>query len=350
VGRREDVARLAGVSARTVSNVVSGSVKVAAGTRERVLAAIEQLDYRPSEVGRMLRSGRSGMAALVVPDLDNPYFAELARKLGEEGRRHGYTLMIEQTAGVRDRERELLARADTKAVFDGLIVSPLALTDGDLSRASRTQRPVVLLGEESHPGFDHVQIDNSAAARDAVRHLLTTGRERVVAVGAQRGRASSSSLRLGGFEEAMAGAPQAWADVAYVDAFTRRDGAEATRRILRGGRLPDALFCFSDLLALGALSALHDAGVSVPEQVAVVGFDDVEDGRYGRPSLSTIAPDKAAIAEHAMTALVRRIGGDDAEPRRILAPHRLVVRGSSARGSSAQESSGDGRRDARVQP
>ena len=329
MGQREDVARLAGVSARTVSNVVSGTVNVSSGTRERVLAAIEQLDYRPSEIGRMLRSGRTGMAALVVPDLDNPYFAELARKLIEAARRHGYTLMIEQTDGVRDRERELLARADTKAIFDGLIVSPLALTDDDLSRASRTQRPVVLLGEETHPGFDHVQIDNFAAARDAVEHLLSTGRERVVAVGAQRTGESSSSLRLSGFQEAMAAAPQAKAEVAYVESFSRRGGAEATRRVLRGGTLPDALFCFSDLIALGALRALHEAGVAVPEQVAVVGFDDIEDGRYGRPSLTTVAPDKAAIAQAAMDALVRRIDGDDSEPQRVLAPHHLAEREST---------------------
>ncbi|MFD2795000.1 LacI family DNA-binding transcriptional regulator [Promicromonospora vindobonensis] len=331
MSQREDVARLAGVSARTVSNVVSGSVNVTPGTRERVRAAIEQLDYRPSEIGRMLRSGRSGMAALVVPDLDNPYFAELARELIEAARRHGYTLMIEQTDGVRDRERELLARADTKAIFDGLIVSPLDLTDDDLSRASRTQRPVVLLGEESHPGFDHVQIDNFAAAREAVEHLLAMGSERVVAVGAQRTRRSSSSLRLSGFEEAMGSDAGASSDVAYVDSFSRRGGAEATRRILDGRTLPDALFCFSDLLALGAMRALHDAGVSVPEQVAVVGFDDIEDGRYGRPSLTTVSPDKAAIADAAMDALARRIGGDDSEPRRVLAPHRLVERESTRR-------------------
>jgi len=329
LGQREDVARLAGVSPRTVSNVVSGAVNVATGTRERVLAAIEQLDYRPSEIGRMLRAGRSGMAALVVPDLDNPYFAELARKLIEAARRHGYTLMIEQTDGARDRERELLARADTKAIFDGLIVSPLALTDDDLSRASRAQRPVVLLGEESHPGFDHVQIDNFAAARDAVQHLLVTGRRHVVAVGAQRTGESSSGLRLSGFQEAMRAVPQATADVAYVDSFTRRGGADATRHILRDGTFPDALFCFSDLLALGALRALHDAGVSVPEQVAVVGFDDIEDGRYGRPSLTTVSPDKEAIAEAAMDALARRIGGDGSAPRRILAPHRLMEREST---------------------
>lgn len=329
MGQREDVARLAGVSPRTVSNVVSGTVNVAAGTRERVLAAIEQLDYRPSEIGRMLRAGRTGMAALVVPDLDNPYFAELARKLIEAARHHGYTLMIEQTDGVRDRERELLARAETKAIFDGLIVSPLALTDDDLSRASHTRRPVVLLGEESHPGFDHVQIDNFAAARDAVEHLLATGRRRVVAIGAQRTGESSSGLRLSGFQEAMRAAPQATADVAYVKSFTRRSGAEATRRLLQEGPLPDAIFCFSDLLALGALRALHEAGVSVPEQVAVVGFDDIEDGRYGRPSLTTIAPDKGAIAEAAMDALVRRIGGDDSAPQRVVAPHSLVEREST---------------------
>ncbi|MFI8523951.1 LacI family DNA-binding transcriptional regulator [Promicromonospora sukumoe] len=335
MGRREDVARLAGVSARTVSNVVSGTVNVAAGTRARVLAAIEELDYRPSEIGRMLRSGRTGMAALVVPDLDNPYFAELARTLSEAARHQGYSLMIEQTDGVRERERKLLARADTKAIFDGLIVSALSLTDDDLSRASRTQRPVVLLGEEPHPGFDHVHIDNFVAAREAVEHLLATGRERIVAVGAQRTPQSSSSLRLAGFEAAMSAAPHASADVAYVDTFTRRGGADATRALLRGGTLPDALFCFSDLIALGALRALHDAGVSVPEQVAVVGFDDIEDGRYGNPSLTTISPDKAAISEAAIDALVRRIDGDDREAVRVIAPHRLVQRESTGSGAGS---------------
>ncbi|WP_369373186.1 LacI family DNA-binding transcriptional regulator [Promicromonospora sp. Populi] len=330
MSQREDVARLAGVSARTVSNVVSGTVNVAPGTRERVLAAIEELDYRPSEIGRMLRSGRTGMAALVVPDLDNPYFAELSRKLIVAARRHGYTLMVEQTDGERDRERELLARAETKALFDGVIVSPLNLTDEDLSRSSRTERPVVLLGEESHPGFDHVQIDNLAAAREAVEHLLATGRERVVAVGALRTeRSSSSSLRLSGFEAAMGAAAPASAGVAYVDDFTRRSGADAAREILRGRKLPDALFCFNDLLALGAMRALHDAGVSVPEQVAVVGFDDIEDGRYSWPSLTTIAPDKEAIAEAAMGALACRIAGNEGDPRHTIAPHRLVIREST---------------------
>ena len=270
-----------------------------------------------------------GMAALGVPDLDNPYFAELTRKLTEAARRHGYTLMIEQTDGERDRERELLARADAKAVFDGLIVSPLELTDADLAKASRSQRPVVLLGEESHPGFDQVRINNHTAARDAVEHLLATGRQRIAAVGAQRTSRSSSSIRLSGFEEAMSAAAQAPAGVAYVDSFSRRAGAEATRRILRGPTLPDALFCFSDLLALGALRALYEAGISVPEQVAVVGFDDIEDGRYGRPSLTTISPDKEAIAEATLEALTRRISGAGGEPRQILAPHRLIAREST---------------------
>ncbi|MCD0447302.1 LacI family transcriptional regulator [Glycomyces sp. A-F 0318] len=331
MSRREEVARLAGVSPRTVSNVVSGAVTVAPATRQRVLDAIERLDYRPSEIGRMLRKGRTGMIALVIPDIESPYFSELGSALTDAARRRGYTLVIEQTDGVRDRELELLARADTKAVFDGLIVNPLALTDEDLNRPTPRGRPIVLLGEETHPGFDHVHIDNFAAAQDAVRHLLGLGRTRILALGAQRKGHSSSSLRLAGFEAVIAES-DATGSVEYVDSFSRASGAAAVERVLERGPAPDAIFCFSDVLALGALAALADAGVAVPDEVAVAGFDDVEDGRYVRPSLTTVSPAKDVIAEAAIDALHRRIEGDDSEPAHVLAPYRLVTRASTISG------------------
>ena len=193
---REEVARLAGVSPRTVSNVVSGSAVVAETTRDRVLEAIASLNYRPSEIGRMLRTGRTGICIAVLPGVDAPYFAELARCLTNSARRRGYTMLIEQSDGERERERELLARADRKAFFDGLIISPLSLLDDDLRRTTRTERPVVLLGEERHPGFDHVAIDNLEAAREATAFLLARGRRRIVALGAEHEGHSSSTLRL----------------------------------------------------------------------------------------------------------------------------------------------------------
>lgn len=329
MGRREDVAKLAGVSPRTVSNVVSGSVTVAPSTRDRVLRAIEELDYQPSEIGRMLREGRTGVLALVVPELSSPYFAELSQSLASAARERGYTLVVEQTGGLREREREMLDRAGTKAVFDGLLVNPLGLTDDDLSAPSRQRRPVVLLGEETHRGFDHVLIDNFAAAREAVEHLIRTGRRRIAAVGAQRGQHSSSTLRLAGFERAISGS-DAVGLVEHVDDFSPQNGVEATRRLLASGERPDALFCFSDWLAIGALAELSDAGLSVPSDVAVVGFNDTVESRFIRPALTSISPDKEAIAEAAIDAIVRRIGGDDSPRGPIVVRHSLQVRASTA--------------------
>lgn len=327
---RTDVARLAGVSPRTVSNVVSGAVPVAPETRERVLRVIEELGYRPSEMGRMLRVGRSGMIGAMVPELDTPYFAELTRWLVEAAADRGYALMIEQTMGKHERERDLLTRAGAKALFEGLIVNSISLSDEDLSRSAHSTRPIVLLGEEPHPGFDHVLIDNFAAAEDAVRHLLGLGRRNIVAIGAEEPRRSSSALRLSGFESAIAGTPPTvTSTVMYVDGFSRRGGAEAVQQLLREGELPDALFCFSDVLAIGAIRALHESGVRVPEQVAVIGFDDIEEGRYSWPSLTTVAPDKKAIASTAVDALVARIGGADNQPARHIVPHQLIEREST---------------------
>jgi len=327
---RDDVAKLAGVSPRTVTNVVNGASAVSDATRGRVLDAVDRLGYRPSEIGRMLRSGRTGILVAVLPGVDAPYFAELARCLTDAARHRGYTLLIEQSDGERERELELLARADRKAFFDGLVISPLALQDDDLLRSSRTERPVVLLGEERHPGFDHVAIDNLAAARAATEHLLASGRRRLVALGAQHETHSSSSLRLAGFEAAVAVAgPGVETTIEYVDGFSREAGAAAARRLLARDRLPDGLFCFSDLLAVGAMSVLGEAGVAIPEQVAVIGFNGSDEARYTRPPLSTVSPDKRAIAETALDALVRRIDGDDGPSRSIAIPFEITSRASS---------------------
>lgn len=331
---RTDVARLAGVSPRTVSNVVTGAVPVAPETRRRVERVIEELGYQPSEMGRMLRVGRSGMLALMVPELDTPYFAELTRWLVDAAADRGYTLMVEQTTGRRERERDLLTRAGAKALFEGLIVNSIALSDEDLTRSAHSTRPIVLLGEEPHPGFDHVLIDNFAAAESAVQHLLHLGRRKIVAVGAEEPTRSSSALRLSGFESAIAAAEQpVTSAVMYVDGFSRRSGAQAVQQLMREGQLPDALFCFSDLLAIGALRSLHEAGVRVPEQVAVIGFDDIEEGRYSWPSLTTVAPDKQAIARTAVDALADRIAGTDAPPDRHIVPHKLIERESTNPGA-----------------
>ncbi|WP_158866828.1 LacI family DNA-binding transcriptional regulator [Leifsonia sp. AG29] len=326
---RREVAERAKVSVRTVSNVVNGFEHIAPATRERVLRAIEELEYRPSELARSLKVGRSGLIGLMLPELDTAYFAELTRAFVEGGAARGLTVVVDQTDGDRDRELALLRRTAGGSLFDALVLSPLALHAEDLEVPGAG--PLVFLGEDEFPGYDKVMIDNFQAAREAVEHLLAQGRRRIAAIGAERSGRSASSLRLEGYRAAIGAHPDLRLPkiVEYVDGFRRPEGAAAMRRLLDGGEPFDAVFCFSDALALGALRALHDAGVSVPGEVAVVGWDDIEDGRFSIPSLTTVSPDKQWLAETALDRVVRRLAGERLDPELLVGPHRLVVRESA---------------------
>lgn len=317
VGLR-DVAARAGVSIKTVSNVVNGHAQVAPETRARVQTAIDDLHYRPNLSARSLRRGRSGVIALAVPQLDNPYFAELAGFVVRAAEEHGWTVLVDQTDGCCERERLVLAGIRSHLI-DGLILSPEAIGPGEIT--SRTdETPLVLLGEKVGGGLaDHVAIDNVAAAQVATEHLLDGGRRRVAAIGDQAGVPGTSGvarLRRQGYESALEtrGVEVDRRLVAAVSSFQRIEGAAAMARLLEAEPGLDAVFCFNDTLALGALRTLAEWGLRVPADVAVVGVDDVEDGRFSVPSLTTIAPDKAQIASSAVAMLRDRLGNPLGNP------------------------------------
>ncbi len=325
-----DVAARAGVSVRTVSNVVNGAPYVAAGTRERVQRALDELEYRPNLAARTLRQGRSGLLGLVVPEIDSPYFGELAGLLAEEAERRGATLVVDQTRGDAERERRLLT-GPSGQVVDGQLLRPWALSPGEVA-ARRAGLPLVLLGEQYGDGVDHVGVDSVAAATEATAHLLALGRRRIAAVGVQPHLANQTAQqRLTGYRAALqaAGRPPDPALEVTVERLHRADGARALAALLELPEPPDALFCFNDQLALGAMRVAWERGVRVPDDLAVVGFDDVEDGRWSRPSLTTVAPDKARLAEVAITRLMDLVGGAGGCACSTTTPHRLAVRESS---------------------
>ncbi len=325
----KDVAAHAGVSVKTVSNVVRGTVPVATATRDRVQDSLDALGYRPNLSARNLRRGRTGVIALALPAIDSPYFSALARATIDVASGQGWTVLIDQTDGRLDREIDVVEGLGSQLV-DGVVISPLALGVQQLARR-RSTVPLVLLGERAWEGpVDHVAIDNVAAAREATEHLLSLGRRRVAAVGSQqRLSGDTARLRLQGFQQALDAAGVAAAAVAEVEHFGRADGAGAVEQLLALPQPPDAVFCFNDLLALGVLRALAVRGVAVPEEVAVIGFDDIEDGAYSTPTLSTVQPDVTAIATHAVALLDRRLGGDGGPPQEVVVGHRLLARESS---------------------
>jgi LacI family transcriptional regulator, repressor for deo operon, udp, cdd, tsx, nupC, and nupG len=333
--RLRDVAERAGVSIRTVSNAVNGYAPVSDEVRARVEAAVAELGYRPNLMARNFKRGRTGLITLVVPELDVPYFSELARAVITKARAHGYTVVVDQTDGEPDRERELVMQdSNAAAMFDGVILSPLALTHADLAQRGANQ-PLVLLGERiAESSFDHVAIDNVAAAAAATEHLLALGRRRIAAIGDQPWESGETAqLRTRGYRDAHAarGLTVDESLVVTTRRFHRASGAEAMAALLKHPQgPPDAVFCYNDLVALGAIRTLLTNGVRIPDDIAVVGFDDIEAGRYNTPTLTTISPDKTKIAELAVDRLIARLDNqDDTAPEELWAPYELMVREST---------------------
>lgn len=329
-----DVARVAGVSIKTVSNVINEHPHVRPSTRERVQAAIVELDYQPNLSARSLRSGRSGVIGLAVPELSLAYFAQLADEVIRAAERRGLAVLIEQTGGVREREIEVL-RSPRLQLTDGLLFSPLGLGIEDAELVD-IETPLVLLGERIFNGpKDHVTMQNVEAARAATEHLLERGRRRIAVVGAHEGEViGSAGLRLTGYREALEAAGVEFDEslISYVYLWHRANGAEGMRELLARGVEFDGLFAMNDELALGAMRVLQEAGRVVPRDVAIIGFDDVDEARYSLPTLSSIDPGRGEIAEKAVDLLLERIGakGADAPPRELRSGFRVVARESTA--------------------
>lgn len=328
-----DVAKLAGVSPRTVSNVVNNYVHVRPETRARVQAAIKELNYRPNLSARRLRQGRTNILGFAVPELSQPYFAELSEMIEHSARKHGYAVMTRQTGGELAGETRAL-RDFTSHMVDGLIFSPMTMVHNDLA-ATPPDVPTVLIGEQiQHPQWPSLAIDNVAAAREVTRHLIGQGHQRIAALGAYHDDDyRSSRLRLLGFKEAIAeaGLPEDPDLILYTDQFSRDAGRRGVQEALEAGLRFDAVFCFTDLLAFGALRALADACLSVPGDVRLASIDDIEEAAYSVPSLTTIAPDKQVIAEGAVAALLDLMSGQGDEYLAEDVAYSLIVRESSLR-------------------
>ncbi|NEE04785.1 LacI family DNA-binding transcriptional regulator [Phytoactinopolyspora halotolerans] len=329
----KDVARLARVSPRTVSNVVNDYTHVSDDVRRRVVAAIDELGYRPNIVARNLRIGRTGLLALIVPEIDVPYFSELARAVIDAAADYGYRVMIDQTGHDHERERQLLTGHDRTMLFDGILFSPLVTQAEIAEMDSDATLPMILLGEHAFTGrFDHIAIDNTQAAYEATHHLVELGRRRIAAIGTQpKETYQTPQQRTAGYFAALDDAALPHEEELVIPAATyhRSDGYDAARRLLAMDQPPDAIFCYSDLLAMGAMRAVQDARLRIPDDVAVIGIDDIEEGRYSTPSLSTVSLDKDFIATRAVERLVERIEKPELDAQQIVAPHTLIVRDST---------------------
>lgn len=331
----KDIAERAGVSLATVSNVVNGYRPVGAATRVKVQQAIDELGYSPNLSARHLRSGRAGIIVLAIPELNNPYFAELAGAAIREAAGLGYTLVMEDTAGDRDKEL-ILASGARRQIMDGLIFSPVSITREEVL-ARTVETPLVLIGEGVYDvPHDHIAIDNIAASHAAVQHLVSLNREKIAFIGSQPGDLRQSAhLRFQGYRQALKAAGLEFTEerVANTAQFGRMDGLKAMRSLLSSKHPPDAVFCYNDLVAIGAIRAINESGRRIPDDIAVIGIDDIEEGRFSTPTLTTVAPNKDYIGRLAVQALIARIEGKPVSPPYdVQPPFRLITRESTLGG------------------
>ncbi|MBD3757695.1 MAG: LacI family DNA-binding transcriptional regulator [Microbacterium sp.] len=331
----QDVARHAGVSVMTVSNVINDHPHVRATTRQKVLESISALGYHVNTAARSLRQGKTGVIGLAVPDIDRPYFGMLARLLIDRAAAHGYELVIEQTHASREREVDAISRSRLRS-YDGLFLYAAELRDDD-AMLLRGEFPIVVFGEHAYSGpIDHVEMANADGARLATAHLIERGCRRVGILGGRIGDPDDigvATLRTRGYREALEAAGLAFDPALVRDAeYSYEGGSAQAAALLAEVDDLDGLFCATDVIAIGAMRALHEAGRRVPQDVRVVGFDDVSLAAFTTPSLTSIAPGHDEMADAAMEMVLGRISGERAadDYRSFTGPARLVERESTA--------------------
>ena len=340
----KDVALRAGVSVTTVSHVVNDTRHVSAKGRERVEQAIRELGYVPNAMARSLKSNTTSTLGMLIPNSSNPYFAEIVRIVEDRCFGAGYTLVLCNTDD-EPRRQSVYLQVLAERRIDGLIVvSTGGEEDDSLVRQLHGLRiPTVLVDREiADPDCDLVETAHMQGGLLAVRHLLSLGHRRIACIGGPAG-VMPSEQRIEGWRMALAeagvGGPQgAGADaLLWRGGFTSQGGYEAMHAILRTEPAPSAVFVCNDLMAIGALRAAHESGVHVPDDLSIVGFDDIEFSAYTSPPLTTVAQPKERIGALAVDMLLERVGGKRRDPRKVVLQPELRVRASTARHASFRE-------------
>ena len=325
-----DVAAAASVSVGTVSNVLNAPERVAPATVARVHAAIEKLGFVRNDAARQLRAGQSRCVGLLVLDVGNPFFTDVARSAELRAAQHNLVVLLGTSDDDPRRERTYLDTFEEQRVF-GLLISPVG---EDLDRLVALQRrgvPVVLVDRDgTGTPFASVAVDDVAGGRLAARHLCERGRRRIAYVGGPLGLRQVAD-RLAGARVAVDEFPGATLEVVPTDEPSVLAGRAAGELLCArpAEQRPDAVFCANDLLAIGMLQGLASGGVSVPGDIALIGYDDIDFARSTAVPLSSIRQPSADIGVTAIDLLLAAVESPEAEPRHVVFRPELEARAST---------------------
>lgn len=322
-----DVAREADVSVASASRALNGSDSVAAGTRTRVLDAAKRLRYVPHVGARSLITRRTGMVGVLLPDVYGEFFSELIRGVDIGARSKGLHLFVSSSHG--DADEAVAVLHAMRGRVDGMIVMSPHLNERVVSECLTGKLPVVLMNMRgTTKRFPTINIDNCRGAEAMVEHLFERGHRRIALVKGPKGNFDADE-RLRGYRNALRRLGLEAGPILHGD-FSEESGRAAVRQLASAGALPDAVFALNDMMAIGCLSAFAEAGIAVPGQVAVAGFDDIPIASYVSPGLTTIRVDIARLGGVAFEKLAGAFASPNMAPATAeTLPPELIVRGSS---------------------
>jgi len=316
------VAQLAGVSIATVSRVLQGTRTTSPQTRAKVLQAVDDLDYVPLQAARSLASQRHDAHGIVLPDLTGPYYSELLMGYESAAAELGQSVVL----AVVQPQEEATRAVRLSSRVDGMVVANSTISD-TAARSLARRIPVVLLARPAVPGCDAVSAENLQNATALTEHLLAHGRRRLSFVGEPDGSPDVHERYLG-FQKAVSMSGTAIAGPIVKVDFRERSGADAAAQVIGRSTLPDALVCANDEVALSTMKALQYSGISIPDDIAIVGWDDVMTARYVSPGLTTVRQPLYELGRAAATRLHERIAGATTAPEPLILPTELVLRTS----------------------
>ena len=328
----KDVAHEAGVSITTVSHVINETRSINPETRARVLEALDKLGYQPNIIARSLRSGKTKTIGLIVPDIANLFFAEIARRIEDYGYQYGYSVILGNSDNDPVKQTNYINTLITKQV-DGVVFISAGGEIDDLRSFYENEIPVVVADRDVPLELaDVVLLNNEKAGYEATHHLLDLGHDCIACITGPN-NVSPSMQRVEGYKRALmeSGIPFR-EDLIEGGDFQFKSGELAMHRLLTHPCKPTAVFALNDMMAIGALNAAHDAGLSVPADLSIIGFDNIELSAAVTPALTTVAQPIDEIAQKAINLLIKRMQSSKTEKNvRVILKANLVVRDSTNR-------------------